>query len=263
MVLPIDWDKPSKDNARLCRKFSFHSFQSNGLSLPYRLFTADTDERVPLVVYLHGADAVGSDNEQPLAMHDIGTMFARASWQRNHPCHIVAPQYGHGMHWSTDAMDAAVDGLVRELCGTLPVGRSRVYIYGYSAGGVGTLRYCKEHPGTYAAALAICGATGKSNLERLKDIPLWMVHAADDGIVKATYRDERSRELYHFGSRDIYEAIGDDAPLLHYTEFPAGYMKAHYHVNPHCSWVAVSDRGEAGYGEWLFGQRKTNNGNGA
>ena len=39
---------------------------------------------------------------------------------------------------------------------------------------------------------------------------------------------------------------------LRYTEYPEGYMTGGFGVNPHCSWVAVSDARSLGIWEWMF-----------
>ena len=44
---------------------------------------------VPLVIFLHGADAIGRDNEAQLAMHDIGTMFADAGGEAKAAMHHI------------------------------------------------------------------------------------------------------------------------------------------------------------------------------
>ena len=256
MVLPLDWDVPKKNNSILCKKFEHHVYSSHCLTLPYRAFFSKTKESVPLVVYLHGADAVGTDNELQLSLHDIGTMFARDAWQEEHPCHILAPQYFRGKHWSADGMGDAVHELIMQAIHGWNVDESRIYLYGYSAGAVGTLRYLKAYPDLFAGAIAICGATGESQLENLRGIPLWLVHAEDDRIVKVTYREDNGLKLHHYGSRDLYGALQNGNPTLKYTEYPAGYMKEHYGVNPHCSWVAVSDERNPQYVNWLFQCRK-------
>lgn len=136
------------------------------------------------------------------------------------------------------------------------IDRNRVYIYGYSAGGVGTLGFLKDSPNFYAGAVSICGATGKNGMENLPHTPLWLVHAADDQIVKASYKDNSTRELAHFGSRDLYEEMRHIPNWdFRYTEYPAGWMQEHYHVNPHCSWVAVSGEHGTEIREWLFAQK--------
>ena len=274
MLLPADWDQPDKDNGKLCALFEKDIYSHNGCRLPFRLFRpqAKTGSLLPLVIYLHGADAVGNDNELPLSMHDVGTMFAKKEWQKEHPCYILAPQYGHGQHWSMEDTEQAAWNLFNETIAAYSIDPSRIYIYGYSAGGVGTLRMLKNHPSFFAAAISICGATGKSDLPALRQTPLWMIHAVDDEIVKASYRSPNVRELAHLGSRDIFDYFrqttgvpaqaGPDTVFdarelsggceLRYTEYPHGKMKALYGVHPHCSWVAMSDPANRRFGEWMF-----------
>ncbi|MCR5453354.1 MAG: prolyl oligopeptidase family serine peptidase [Lachnospiraceae bacterium] len=255
MGLPEDWDMPSEDNKKLCKKFGFAEFDFDGTIIPYRYYFSETDEKIPLVVYLHGADAVGDDNVLPLAIHDIGTMFARDEWQKKHPCSIIAPQYSRRTHWSAPKMRQAILSLINKTTESHDnIDIKRIYIYGYSAGGVGTLRYVKDNPDLFAGAISICGATGKDNLEALTETPIWLIHAADDEIVRTDFFESGSKLITHYGSRNIYDAIGKDNEDIKYTEYPKGWMGEHYNVNPHCSWVVVSDRSHSEFSEWLFSQ---------
>lgn len=253
MKLPPDWDKPGEGNDALCRLFSREEYDGGVTKLPYRLFVPKTGNgKLPLVLYMHGADAVGRDNELPLSMHDIGTMFAKETWQKEHPCFIAAPQYGPSQYWSNELLRNGVQAMVHELIFTYPsIDINRLYLYGYSAGGVGVMRMLKEYPGIYAGAVSICGATGQEDLEKLLNTPLWLVHAADDTIVRASYKDSGFASV-HLGSRDIMDRLRDRGGELKYTEYPAGYMQEKYGVNPHCSWVAVSDPKNRVFAEWLF-----------
>ena len=107
MKLPPDWDEPSQENKDLCDKFIYETFDYSG-TLPYRLYVPDSSDKVPIVLYLHGADAYGDDNELQLTMHDIGTIFVRDEWQRQHPCYVLAPQCNVGTRWSNLIMQNRV-----------------------------------------------------------------------------------------------------------------------------------------------------------
>ena len=253
MILPLDWDKPSDGNEELCKKFSRNTYREGDFEMPYRLFKPKTNEPVPFVVYLHGADAVGDDNILPLSMHDIGTCLAKDSFQLSHPCYILAPQYDETQYWNTPAISRAIIKLINQHIEEGMADKSRIYIYGYSAGGVGTLFMLSNHPDIFAAAIAICGVTGRKSLKALSKKPLWLCHAIDDTIVRATYRQPGRDTLGNYGSRDIYEALMSEAKELKYTEYPKGWMKMQYGVNPHCSWVAVSDYPQIW--EWLISKR--------
>ncbi len=253
MKLPKDWDTPSATNKEICDRFTSGTFNYSG-NLPYRLFTPDSDEKVPLVVYLHGADAYGEDNELQLTMHDIGTTFATPEWQQSHPCYVLAPQCKHGRHWSGPLDGSRVLALVKELTAKHPnIDSHRLYIYGYSGGAVGTLEILKYHPDFFSAAISICGATGRRDLMALTRTPIWLLHAADDLIVKASYKSDGDYTT-HLGSRDIYEALRNVHPDLHYTEYKEGTMKETYGINPHCSWVPAGQDNDLK--EWLFSKEK-------
>ena len=264
MILPSNWDKPAEGNDILCSRFYRNIYRYGTKTMPYRLFAPSGGDEAggrrrsyPLVLYLHGADAAGDDNEIHLSMHDIGTYPARDDMQSRHPCYVLAPQYGEMKHWAMPEIREPLWGLVNSIADSHDdIDRERIYVYGYSAGGVGLLKLLKEHPGFFAAAVSICGATGLNEIDNLLMTPLWMVHSADDTIVRSTYRTDRIREPANLGSADIYahfqDALGKQGVELKYTEYPAGYMEERFGVNPHCSWVAVSDKGSREIWEWMF-----------
>ena len=258
MLLPPNWDKPDRGNDKLCAKFEKKVYNKTSGSLNYRYYEppAGNGKLMPLVLYLHGADAAGDDNELQLSMHDIGTFLVRDDLAGRYPCYILAPQYGEMKHWAMPEIKDLLWGLVDDTIKAHPdIDAGRVYIYGYSAGGVGTLRLIKERPGFFASALSICGATGSWNIENLLKTPLYMVHAADDTIVKATYRTKDTGFPGNYGSADIYDRFGGEHKDMKYDEYPPGFMEEHFGVNPHCSWVAVSDLRNLKIWEWLFSKK--------
>lgn len=258
MLLPPNWDKPGEGNDKLCAKFSKRVYNDSNRILNYRFYEPENkvNKAMPLVLYLHGADAAGDDNELQLSMHDIGTFLARDDMTGRHPCYILAPQYGEMKHWAMpeikDILWELIERTVKEHSDIDP---ARMYIYGYSAGGVGTFRLIKERPGFFAAALCICGATGTWNIDSLLKTPIYMVHASDDTIVRSTYRTDKNSALGNYGSADIYDRFRKEHKDLRYVEYPAGYMEERYGVNPHCSWVAVSDPRNMNIWEWLFSKK--------
>ena len=256
MYFPRDWDKPSTENEGLCRLFGYGVFEDQG-KLPYRIFEPETSEKVPLLVYLHGADAFGNDNEAQLAIHDIGTCFARPERQRKNPCFILAPQCTQKSRWSIRSSGGRLLKLISKLIsGDERIDRERIYIYGYSAGAIGSLRLIKERPEIFAAAVSICGATERDKLEILEDIPLWLIHAADDEIVWASFNSGSSGSAL-LGSAEICDILKERAKDIRYTEYPPGFMKEKYGVNPHCTWVPAAEDEELV--RWLFSRRKRSN----
>ena len=250
-----DWDEPDEKNEELCRKFSYWTYRGENLRFPYRLFVPEKSEgKIPLVLYLHGADVVGEDNESHLVMHDIGTVFARDDWQKRHPCVILAPQYRRGMHWARSDVLEALGSLVRETMENHPeIDPERIFVYGYSAGGVGTLELLKKFPDVFAGAMVICGATYHDHFDDLAKTPLWLLHAADDRIVSPNRSPGFGVEYY--GSAALYKAMKETmGDRIHYTEYPAGELEEKHGLNPHCSWVLAGQ--DEAVKHWLFAQRK-------
>lgn len=249
-----DWDEPSEGNELLCKKFTRELWRDQNVTLPYRLFLPK-EEAVPLVVYLHGADVVGDDNESHLLLHDIGTVFARDDWQKRHPCAILAPQYGRSMHWARHDVQEALSSLIHATLKRYPqLDPARVYLYGYSAGGVGSLELLKRETSLFAGAFVICGATYKDHLSELTKTPIWLLHAEDDRIVSPNRSPGFGVE--YLGSNALYEMLSEEmGARLHYTKIPAGEMKEKHGLNPHCSWVLAGQDEAAKH--WLFSQRRT------
>ncbi len=260
MRIPDDWDKSSPENIKLCHRFGSGSFTYGSRTFPYRYYSPKSESYdgggFPVVLYLHGADAVGDDNEQPLAMHDIGTVLATDEWQRSHPCFILAPQYRKSMHWGAPDMQNMLFEFIKDFTSQNPdTDMRRIYVYGYSAGGIGTLELIKSYPFFFAGAIVICGATYDKDTEKLTYTPMWLFHAEDDNIVPCGDRCFLPIENTYLGSRPLFNKlhpiVGDH---VRYTEYPRGWMKKNYGINAHCSWVPVSQNKECW--EWLFLQQK-------
>ncbi|MBQ9437812.1 MAG: hypothetical protein IJU50_05720 [Lachnospiraceae bacterium] len=257
-TVPANWDKPSSKNAARCEKFGKALFRGEGIEIPYRYFrpaiTHDAEASLPLVLFLHGADTIGQDNEAHIALHDVATMFADPVWQEAHPCFIVAPQYHMGSYWTVPEMAEGVHHLVKDFAKfSSAIDKKRIYAYGFSAGGVGVFEQLKLFPELYAGGVAICGASSARKLEVLRKTPLWMLHAEDDSIVKTVYGNLDNAYAMRLGSREIYERLKDlPGEDFRYTEYPKGYMEKEYHVHPHCSWVCFSDKQKPEVREWLF-----------
>ena len=256
-----NWDEPSEGNEALCKQFSMELWRGHAATLPYRFFvpkestenTGAHAKKYPLVLYLHGADVTGSDNKKHLLLHDIGTVFARPDWQKSHPCFILAPQYDRPLHWTLKEVQETLLLLIPHIIQKYEsIDQARVYVYGYSAGGLGTLELLKNTD-LFAGAVVICGATYHDRLEKLTRTPIWLLHAVDDRIVSPFRKAGFGVE--YLGSRALYDLLENEpSAMLHYTEYKKGELKEKYDLNPHCAWVPAGQDEEVK--EWLFRQRR-------
>jgi predicted peptidase len=78
--------------------FAPRMFKASGHLMPYRLFVpkaSSQEQKLPLIVWLHGASGVGTDNNSQISAggNEIGSrLWTRPDIQDKHPAFVVAPQ---------------------------------------------------------------------------------------------------------------------------------------------------------------------------
>lgn len=98
------------------KKFEARRHKSDWV-MPCRLFRPAASGKLPLVLYLHGAGALGNDNQKQLG---LGNTFGTRVWllpqnQKNFPCYVVAPQTDRG--WCRYAPPKAGDTVAKAVPG--------------------------------------------------------------------------------------------------------------------------------------------------
>ena len=221
----------------------------DGKTLNYRIHSPTPLNRsteYPLVIVLHGAGERGKDNARQL-VHG-GKDIVAYSKKANKPAFIVFPQCPHKQQWvntpwgdlehtmpenPSDSM-ALVLQLIDKLRKDLPVDEKQILVAGLSMGGFGTWDIIQRKPDLFAAALPICGGGDTAEAAKIKDIPIWVVHGANDRVVK-TKR-----------SRDMVKALKDAGGEPIYTE---------YEGVAHNSWSKTFANDKVW--EWFFSQKKS------
>lgn len=229
--------------------FEAKTFQDGDFALNYRIHVPQNlkpDEKVPLILFLHGAGERGTDNIRQL--HHGAPALLAYTLKKNIPAIILVPQCPPGMQWVNvpwggDAhtmpetpsrpLQAAIALLTQSLA-ELPVDLARVYVTGISMGGFGTWDLLQRKPELFAAGIPICGGGDTAQAPKLKSTPIWAFHGDLDTSVK-TQR-----------SRDMSEAIKQSGgSLIQYTEYPGV---------AHNSWTRTYANDEVL--DWLFSQKK-------
>lgn len=152
----------------------------------------------PLILYLHGAGDMG----RGLDRVRTGGLPRRLEAGAPLPSLIVAPYCSRGA-WDLAALNALLD----EVLDRYPVDADRVYLTGLSMGGYGTWALAAAHPERFAAIAPICGGGDPSWADRLRGVPTWAFHGADDRVVQP----EESRRMVA-----ALERAGGDARLTIY-----------------------------------------------
>jgi predicted peptidase len=232
-------------------RFEAHTTTRGDRMVRYRWFAPETEERLPLVIVLHGSSGKGNDNLTHLITGNsvVGAgWWATPRWQGDQPCFVLAPQCPAGEMWtrtaswtspvhplSPDPAPALADlmGLLDELLAAHPIDPARVYLIGASMGGYGVWDWIVRAPDRFAAAIAICGGMPEGQAEKLRDLPLWIFHGENDGIVPVEESRRAFREILAAGGRPRYRE---------YQQGPHGVSSYAYL--------------DAGVAEWLFAQRR-------
>ncbi|MNR41841.1 esterase [compost metagenome] len=63
------------------------------------------------------------------------------------------------------------------------VDEKRVYVGGLSMGAMGTYELLRRKKKLFAAAFAICGGDHVANVQKYKNVPLWIFHGEKDDVV--------------------------------------------------------------------------------
>lgn len=224
--------------------------------LVYRLFTPETEEeKVPLILYLHGAGAIGDDNITQITTKDAAS-FVTEEMQETHPCYVLAPQLPErytaagespadeqsAKGWTDEEVQEALMETIEEIAGTNGnVDMDRIYITGHSMGALGVWGMIAAYPDVFAAAVPISGLWDGS-VDDLVDLPIWIFHGEKDEVVPVDCETML---------RDRLEELGGNVRMTIYTDedFAAAGV-----TDPHGANVpAYSDQEMF---DWMFDQKR-------
>ena len=208
--------------------FLERSVRIGGTTHSYKVYVPhrfDRGRTWPVVLFLHGAGEAGTDGVQQT---QVGLGRVLRSDPDRFPVVAVFPQAPPGQVWLGDqarVATAALDQAIAEFRGD----PERIYLAGLSLGAYGAWILAFETPGRYAAIVSVAGGivppSGRrarlpqlpptlqaddpyaATAARVKDIPAWLFHGADDPTVPVTE------------SRRIVAALRDAGASPRYSEY--------------------------------------------
>lgn len=134
----------------------------------------DGGRKYPAIIFLHGAGSRGRD----VSVLKINALFREID--QNMDCLIFAPQC-YAFTWF-DIFEQLREFIL--FCREQPcVDPERFYLMGTSLGGYATWQMAESMPEIFAAAVPICGGGIEALAYRLKSVPVWAFHGADDDVV--------------------------------------------------------------------------------
>ncbi len=177
------------------KAFSSSIFHYNNTNIPYRvaeLFSHRQDSPI-LILFLHGLDAVGTDNNKQLTWDMIRNIYRYLAEKDQHAL-IVAPQSPVG-NW--DDMSTGVKALIDHIVEVENVNRSRIYVCGYSLGAKGTWSMIQKYPNLFAGALSAGSPntplTTNDQYSKNLSTPIWAGNGSSEQ--NATAQMERLKQM--------------------------------------------------------------------
>lgn len=219
-------------------QFSFSQSEVNGKmkteivekhELGYVLhMPANTKEKKPLIIFLHGSGEKGTDIEKVKVHGPFKYLKSHAL-----DAYILAPQCPENEYWNEEVLYRLILKIQKEN----NIDPSRIYLTGLSMGGWGAWNLAFAHPETFAALVPIAGFVDRVPMIedcKIKNIPTRIFHGLLDDVVNVDYAITIYKKLKTCNA-NVELTIFDDAG--------------------HDSWSKVYDNQEI-Y-DWMFKQTKT------
>lgn len=150
-------------------------------------------EKLPLVIFLHGAGERGCDPEK-LFVHGP-CKYIRAG--RKIPAVVVAPQCPDGFVWNQ--LTVELKELIDFVCCEYSIDMERVSITGISMGGYGTWEMGMSYPGFFSALGPVCGGGISWRVSVIGKTPVWAIHGDADTVVPPVNSIELCQRLKSAG----------------------------------------------------------------
>jgi predicted peptidase len=203
--------------------------------LPYHIYVPKDlkpGKKYPLVTFLHGYSDLTIDTHKG---------FPKGVWslplvQKDHPHILFVPRYRTFKDmWVQEKFRSmvieALDDLVKEFSGSKKapnIDPNRLYLTGFSQGGMGTWNYIRTYPKKFAAAAPLSGFShGPQNIaqaKEIKNIPIWIFNGDGDRGVGGSRLSFKM--LKQAGARDVryHEYKKQGHVIDDFAYFTKGFM---------------------------------------
>ncbi|WP_075350905.1 prolyl oligopeptidase family serine peptidase [Algoriphagus marinus] len=244
------WNEESGRSRPIVDDFALEGkFTKDNTTLTFAAFTPKSSpEKAPLIIWLHGGGEGGSDPTIALmgnkafnyASPEIQMLFGGA--------YVLVPQAptfwmqaaeGMTRGQTNDIYNEALFGLIQDYVAKNPkIDPTRIYVGGCSNGGYMSLKLILEHPDYFAAGFISALAYGNefisdSQLQKIKNVPMWFIHSKDDQTTKpADTVVPLFDRLKKAGAKNVHFSFYD-----HVTDITGFYGGDDYYYSGHWSWI--------------------------
>lgn len=188
---------------------------------------ANTKEKRPLLIFLHGSGEKGTDIEKVKINGPFKYMKSNEL-----DCYVLAPQCPDNEYWNEEVLYQLILKIQKEN----NIDSKRIYLTGLSMGAWGAWNLVYAHPEVFAALVPISGYVDRIPMVencKIKDIPIRIFHGLLDDVVNVDYSIAIYKKLKNCNA-DVELTIFDNSR--------------------HDSWIRVYD--DPKIYDWMFKQIK-------
>lgn len=193
-------------------------FIKKDIVIPYRLLTPKNNiksQKYPLIITFHNSSRIGNDNENQL--EPFAKNWLRPEIYNKYQCYVIAPQFNtrssnyekniEGIPISKPSSDVfALLALIQNTEQEYPnIDKNRIYLIGYSMGASTAQNLLNIAPNKFAAMISLAAVPDFSNLKKLNNKNIWLIHGEKD--------DENP---YH-GSVELFKKLSSNKNLIFTT----------------------------------------------
>jgi poly(3-hydroxybutyrate) depolymerase len=204
-------------------------FPGTGEEIPYALFVPpgyDAERPVPLLVSLHGLGRTYdwlmgyhglldlADSHGFLVVTPLG--YTRRGWYGARSTDVD----GRGLGAEAERSEQDVMNVLARVRDEFDIDPERIYLWGHSMGGAGTLHLAAKYPDLWAGIGLVAPATPEhaepdTFLPRISHIPAIVLHGTHDELIPVTFIREWVAAMANLGMQHVYVEIeGGDHSLL-------------------------------------------------
>lgn len=169
------------------------------------------DGKFPLLVSLSGIGERGSDLN---ILKQDGLPEMLDGWN-SFPFIVISPQCPITTEWYYDRTDTLIRRMIEQAIAELPVDPGRIYLTGYSMGGIACWDMGARHPDLFAAIIPIAARREAGpSLCSMRDVPVWAFHGADDPVVPLALGQGAVNIFRSCGGKakfTVYPGVGHDS----------------------------------------------------
>jgi len=155
--------------------------------LPYQVhvpkgYGENPSKKYPVIMFLHGSGEGGDGGEELAKVTKWGIVHMVTTGEgvaADLPFIVVWPQEPMDVDWSPYEVDAVMAKVEVDY----RVDVDREYLTGLSLGGYGTWDTAIAFPHRFAAIAPMSGAGDPADVQRIKDLPIWIFHGRLDPVV--------------------------------------------------------------------------------